>query len=132
VLADDQIVLVRGTVDHDDRGSCVKVADVEAYDPSETEIEQAREAALKAAEPPPPLRLRLDAGALPANVLEDLKRLLADYPGESDVVLDLHTASGARRLKLGEGYRVAARNAALQAELKRLLPAGPEAAPVPA
>jgi hypothetical protein len=53
-------------------------------------------------------------------VIEDLKQLLASYPGESDVVLDMRTRSGPRRLKLGVGYRVAP-NAALNAELDHLL-----------
>ena len=38
-------------------------------------------------------------------------------------------AAGARRLKLGEEYRVAARNAALKAELDRLLGPPPESPP---
>ena len=73
--------------------------------------------------------LSLDAGSLPATMIEDLKRLFEDYPGESEVVLDIHTATGPRRLKLGGDFRVAARNAALMAELSRLLgPASPPAA----
>ena len=130
VLVDDQIVLVRGAVEHDDRGTCVKVFDVEGYDPTDAEIEKAKAAAIKAAEPPPPLKLRLEAERLAATVLDDLKRLFEDYPGESDVVLDIVTANGMRRLKLGEGFRVAARNAALKAELDRLI--GPPAEPVAA
>jgi len=130
LLAPDQIVLVRGTVEHGDNGDLiVKVADVERFDPSDRDIEKARVAALKAAEPPAPLHLKLDADRLPASFIEDLKRLFEDYPGESDVVLVM----GERKLKLGEGFRVAGRNAALKAELERILgPVAPTPEPVPA
>jgi DNA polymerase-3 subunit alpha len=128
-LQADSIVLVRGTVDHGDNQLCLKVADLEIYDPSDAEIVKAREAALKAAEPPPPLKLRLNAGQLPAGVIDDLKQVFADYPGESEVVLDIVTGQGQRRLKLGQDFRVAARNASLKAELDRLL--GPTSAPPP-
>ena len=121
-LGVDEIVLVRGRVDHKEAGKvCVIIQDVERFDPSDEEIERARAEAIKAAEPPPPLTLRLDAALLPAAVIEDLKRLFADYRGESEVVLEMRTRAGARRLRLGEAYRVAARNAGLQAELDRLL-----------
>jgi DNA polymerase-3 subunit alpha len=76
---------------------------------------------VKAAEPPKPLVLSVDAGRLPATVIEDLKRLCEDYPGDCEVVLEVHTRTGPRRLKFGQGYRVAARNASLKAELERLL-----------
>jgi DNA polymerase-3 subunit alpha len=128
-LGVDEIVLVRGRVDHKEAGKvCVIVQDVERFDPSDEEIDRARAAAVKAAEPPAPLTLRLDAALLPAAVIEDLKRLFADYRGDSEVVLEMQTRAGARRLRLGEGYRVAARNAGLQAELDRLL--GDARAPV--
>ena len=73
------------------------------------------------AEPPKPLVLTVEAGRLPASVIDDLKRLCEDYPGECEVVLEVHTSAGPRRLKFGQGYRVAARNASLKAELDRLL-----------
>ncbi|MDP9378429.1 MAG: DNA polymerase III subunit alpha [Actinomycetota bacterium] len=127
-LSVDEIVMVRGRVDHREAGKvCVVLQDVERFNPSDAEIERARVDAAKAAEPPPALVLRLDAARLPAAVIDDLKRLFVDYAGESDVVLEMHTRSGRRRLRLGQEYRVAARNAALKAELDRLL--GSAAAP---
>jgi len=127
----DQIVLVRGRVDQKEAGKvCVIVQDVERYEPTEAELERAQAAAAKAALPPPPVRLRLDAARLPASVIEDLKRVFEDFPGDSEVVLEMHTRAGPRRLRLGEGYRVAGRNAALKAELDRLL-GGATAAPAP-
>ena len=86
------------------------------FDPSDAEIEKARVQAVKAAEPPKPLCLTLD-GRLPASVLEELKRIIEDFPARR--LLELRI--GPRVVRLGEGYRVAARNASLKAELDRLL-----------
>ena len=123
-LQTDQIVLVRGTVDHGENGKvCVKVADVTPFDPSEAEIERARDqaAAMAAARAPRPLHLRVDAGRLPASVIDELKRIFEDFPGESEVVLEVHTRTGRRKLRFGDGFRVAGRDAALKAELDRVL-----------
>jgi DNA polymerase-3 subunit alpha len=123
-LQTDQIVLVRGTVDHGENGKvCVKVADVTPFNPSDAEIERARDqaAALAAARAPRPVHLRVDAGRLPASVIEELKRIFDDYPGESEVVLDVHTRTGQRRLRFGSDFRVNGRDAALKAELHKVL-----------
>ena len=136
-LQPDQIVLVRGTVDHGENGKvCVKVADVTPFDPSDAEIERARSqaVALAAARAPRPLHLRVDAGRLPASVIEELKRIFGDFPGESEIVLEVHTRTGLRRLRFGDEFRVAGRNAALKAELDRVLGAAvlPPAVAAPA
>src|SRR5690349_5853807 len=123
-LQPDQIVMVRGTVDKGENGKvCVKVADIERFEPSEAEIERARDqaVALAAARAPRPLCLRVDAGRLPATVIDELKRIFEDFPGESEVVLEVHTRTGLRRLRFGTEFRVAGRNAALKAELDRVL-----------
>ena len=118
----DSVVLVRGKVDHKDASStCVILQEASRFEPSEAEVEQAREQARTIPVGPPPVRLRLDATALPVSVIDDLKALIALHPGESDVVLHLQTSSGPRKLKLGPEYRVAATNAALRAELDHLL-----------
>ena len=129
-LQPDQIVLVRGTVDHGENGKvCIKVADVSPFDPSDAEIERARDqaVALAAARAPRPLHLRVRAGRLPASVIDELKRIFEDFPGESEVVLEVHTRTGLRRLRFGAEFRVAGRNAALKAELDRVL--GPAVVP---
>ncbi|MFL5816047.1 MAG: OB-fold nucleic acid binding domain-containing protein, partial [Conexibacter sp.] len=121
-LALDSVVLVRGKVDHKDANStCVILQEATRFEPTEAQVERAREQARAIPVGPPPVRLRLDATALPASVIEDLKALISLHPGESDVVLDLQTSRGARKLKLGPEYRVAAANAALRAELDHLL-----------
>jgi DNA polymerase-3 subunit alpha len=120
-LALDSVVLVRGRVDHKDAAkTCLVVQEAERFEPSEEQIEAARAKASQIVVGPPPVHLRLDATALPASVIEELKQLLASYPGESEVVLDMRTSSGPRKLRLGSGYRVAP-NAALRAELDHLL-----------
>jgi DNA polymerase-3 subunit alpha len=123
-LQTDQIVLVRGTVDHGENGKvCIKVADVVPFNPSDAEIERARDqaAALAAARAPRPVHLRVDAGRLPASVIDELKRIFDDFPGESEVVLEVHTRTGLRRLRFGEEFRVNGRDAALKAELHKVL-----------
>jgi DNA polymerase-3 subunit alpha len=123
-LQTDQIVLVRGTVDHGENGKvCIKVADVAPFNPSEAEIERASDqaAAMAAARAPRPVHLRVDAGRLPASVIEELKRIFDDYPGESEVVLEVHTRTGMRTLRFGDGFKVNGRDAALKAELHKAL-----------
>jgi DNA polymerase III subunit alpha len=120
-LAPDTIVLVRGRVDHKDRDkTCVIVQQVERFQPSAEAIQAAAEAAVKMPAAPEPLCLQLDAGALPATVLAELKELISGYRGETELLLDLETGDGRRRLKLGPEFRVA-RSAALDAELRTLL-----------
>jgi DNA polymerase-3 subunit alpha len=120
-LIPDTIVLVRGRVDHKDRDkTCIVVQQVERFDPSAEEVREAREHAANLSLAPVPLCLRLDATALPASVLGELKELLGGFPGETDVVIELETSVGHRRLKLGPSFRID-QSAALLAELHELL-----------
>jgi DNA polymerase-3 subunit alpha len=120
-LVTDSIVLVRGRVDHKDRDkTCVVAQQVERFEPRQDEVREAQVQSAKPVLQPSALRLRLDATALPATVLGELKELLVSFPGESSVVIDLATSVGHRRLKLGPGFRVA-RSAGLLAELDSLL-----------
>ena len=117
----DSVITLRGRVDHKDASkTTVVVQDAELFAPSEEEIEKAKEEAAKVPVGPPPVRLRLDAMALKASVIDDLKAAFESFPGESAVVLEMHTSNGPRVLRLGPTYRVA-RNAALQAELDHIL-----------
>ncbi len=123
-LQPDQIVLVKATVDHGEGGKLtLKVNEVTPFDPSDAEIARAtaKAAELAAARAPRPLCLRVDAGRLPATVIDELKRVFEDFPGESEVVLEVHTRTGPRRLRFGSDFKVAGRNAALKAELDRVL-----------
>jgi DNA polymerase-3 subunit alpha len=122
-LAADSIVLVRGRVDHKDREkTCLIAQQVELFKPSAEEVEAAvvQEAVAAQVVAPSALRLRLDATTLPASALSELKEVLAGFPGESDVVIELSTTAGHRRLRLGPSFRVQ-RTAGLHAELDQLL-----------
>jgi DNA polymerase-3 subunit alpha len=128
-LAVDEVVVIRGRVDHKEAGKTALIAQsVDRFTPTPAEVEKAREQmkakALKAA--PVPMRVLLDATNLPASVIDDLKHLLGSFPGESEVVLELKTTTGARRLRLGEDFRVAP-TPTLRAELEHVL--GPAALP---
>jgi len=127
-LAVDEIVLVRGRVDHKDASkTCVIVQAAEPFKPTAAEVEKAREAAQAvAAAVALPLHLHLDAAQLPASVIDELRSLLGNFPGESEVVLELRTTAGARKLRLGPEFRVTA-TPALRAELDHVL--GPAALP---
>ena len=117
----DAIVLVRGRVDHKDRDkTCVVVQQIERFEPSPQEVQEAIEQTARKAVRPSALVLRLDATALGATALVELKDLVARYPGEAEVVIELATSSGARKLRLGADFRVT-RGAALHAELETLL-----------
>jgi DNA polymerase III subunit alpha len=122
VLAPDSIVLVRGRVDHKDRDkTCIVAQQIDPFRPSPEEVSEAQELeARQVAAIPSALRLRLDATALAASVLGELKDVLTDFPGDCEVVIDLSTSIGDRRLKLGPDFRVA-HSAGLHAELDRLL-----------
>jgi DNA polymerase III subunit alpha len=120
----DEIVLIRGTIDHGDKGTALVAKTVERFEPSAEEVEAAREAAARVPAGPQPLLVTLDAARLPASVIDELKHILGNHAGESEVVLDIRTSGGARTLRLGEGYRVA-QTPSLRAELEHIL--GPTA-----
>jgi DNA polymerase III alpha subunit len=120
-LENDSIVIVRAKVEHKDRDKiCLIPQQVERFEPTQEEVLQAQAEAAKPVLAPSALRLRLDATALPARVIGELKEILAGFPGESDVVIEVITSVGRRRLKLGPTYRVA-HSAGLHAELDALL-----------
>jgi DNA polymerase-3 subunit alpha len=111
-LAVDQVVLVRGRIDHKEAGkTCVVVQSVESFAPSEEEVEQAKAKALAqaelAAKPPEPVRLRVDATRLRAGVIDDIRLTIENNPGPAQVELEMDTSAGLRVLRFGEAYRVA-------------------------
>ncbi len=124
ILAVDQVVLVRGRVDHREAGkTCLVVQSAEAFQPTAEEIEQAKAtSAARAAAPQGagPIHLRVDPTRLQPGVIDDLKHLFENFPGPAEVVLEMDTSAGPRRLRLGEAYRVAP-SPSLHAELEHLL-----------
>ncbi len=124
-LAVDRVVIVKGRVDHKEAGkTCVVVQSVEDFSPSEEELARARaqaDAASRAAtEQARPVHLRVTAEALSPSAIEDLKQAIEDFPGPAEVLVDIDTSAGTRRLRLGEEYRVR-HTPTLRAELEHVL-----------
>ena len=131
-LAVDRVVIVKGRVDHKEAGkTCVVVQSVEDFSPSEEELERARaqaDAASRAAtEHAKPVHLRASAASLSKNAIDDLKQTIEDFPGPAEVLIDIDTSAGTRRLRLGEEYRVQ-HTPTLRAELEHALAPLPSAA----
>ena len=96
-----KVLLVRGRVDHPERGATKLIAqEVEAFEPTDEEVEEARKQAEVA-----PLRrrivLQVDGGA-DAAFLEDLKHVVCGARGDYELWLKV----GERTLVLGEEFRV--------------------------
>ena len=122
VLEVDRVVVVRGRVDKGEGGKLsLVVHEAEAFEPGASELAAAREKLQRAAEP---LLLRVDAAAFGAGLIDDLKAVFGDFPGENEVLLEMRTREGVRRLRFGTDYRVSP-SPALRAELDQLL--GPAA-----
>jgi DNA polymerase III subunit alpha len=126
-LAVDQVVLIRGRVDHKEAGkTCLVVQSVEPFAPSEQEIEQADIAAkassVAQATAAQPVHLQVDAARLPASAIEDVKDIIETHRGPAEVVLEMITSAGTRVLRLGEAYRVQ-HTPGVRAELEQALTA---------
>ncbi len=124
-LTVDEVVLVKGRVDHKEAGStCLVVQTVETFSPSEEEIERARAEADAAARTATtiaqPVHLRVSADCLSRGVIDELKHAIEDFPGPAEVLIDIDTSTGTRRLRLGEAYRVQ-HTSTLRAELEHAL-----------
>jgi DNA polymerase-3 subunit alpha len=124
-LAVDEVVLVKGRVDHKEAGkTCLVVQSVETFSPSQEEIDQAHTRADLAAEAATalaqPVHLRVDAASLPDSAIDDLKRAIEDFPGPAEVLLDVDTSAGTHRLRFGDAFRVQ-HTPALRAELEDAL-----------
>jgi DNA polymerase-3 subunit alpha len=124
-LAVDEVVLVKGRVDHKEAGkTCVVVQSVASFSPSQEEIEKARAQADAAARTATtlsqPVHLRVSASALSNGAIDGLKQAIEDFPGPAEVLLDIDTSTGTRRLRLGEAYRVQ-HTSTLRAELEHAL-----------
>jgi DNA polymerase III subunit alpha len=119
----DRVILVRGRVDHKGRGEMsVVVAEAESFEPSGDELAAAR--AKARARDPERIVLRVNAAEFGPRLVEELKSLFESFPGDCEVLLEMATREGTRRLRFGHDYCVAP-SAALRAELDQLL--GPRA-----
>ena len=119
----DRVILVRGRVDHKGRGEMsLVVHEAEPFEPAEDELAAAR--AKARARDPERIVLRIGAAAFGAELVEELKSVFQSFPGDCEVLLEMETREGTRRLRFGRDYCVAP-SQALRAELDQLL--GPRA-----
>jgi DNA polymerase-3 subunit alpha len=112
IIAPDAIVIVRGRIDHKDRGETkLVVQEAQRFEPDAAEVERAAKNA-PARSPAGgvsggPFQFSLPtAKALDPAVLDELKSLFEDHKGESDVHLVVHTSNGTKKLCFGSKYKV--------------------------
>jgi DNA polymerase III subunit alpha len=120
VIEPDAVVLVRGRIDHKERGETkLVVQEAERFEPDSEEIARAGAAARA---PKEPLRLTIDATRLRApGVLDQLKEVFEHHRGEADVHLAIRGEDGRpTEMRLGDGYRVRP-SSGLRAELDQIL-----------
>jgi DNA polymerase-3 subunit alpha len=121
VIAPDAIVLVRGRLDHKERGETkLVVQEAERFEPDQAEVDRA---AAAAGAPTEPLELVIDAARLEVSpgLVEELKAVFEHHRGEADVHLSIRPADGEPiRLVLGDDYRVRP-SRSLLAELGHML-----------
>jgi DNA polymerase-3 subunit alpha len=117
VIAPDSIVLVRGRVDHKDRGETkIVVQEAEPFAPSQEEAAAASATAIGSTEP---IRLTVEPAKLGnPHLIEELKAVIEHHPGEAPVYLAVPGRKG--ELKLGDDFKVR-RSSKLQMELDHLL-----------
>jgi len=118
-IAPDAIVLVRGRIDHKERGETkLVVQEAERFEPGSEEIARA---AKDPAAPAGPFELIVDAAQLSPGLVDELKAVFEHHKGEADVHLAIRTRAGeSKRLLLGDGYRVRP-SSGLRAELDHVL-----------
>jgi len=61
------------------------------------------------------VRLRLDARETPAAIIDDLKSLIGEFPGDAPVVLEVQTSEGPKTLRFGPEFKVRPDGAAAKA-----------------
>jgi DNA polymerase-3 subunit alpha len=124
----DQVVLCKGRVDHKEAGEIkLVVIEIEPFEPSEDEVARARAARKARSDSGEPIVLRIHAAEFGAGLVDDLKMLFRNHEGAAEVLLEMKTREGTRRLRFGDGYKVR-RSAAFDAELHTLLGPGALAA----
>ncbi len=106
LLHEDAIIKVKGRVERKSEGETTLIAiEVQPF----SGVSEYR-----------PLTVTIDARRVRPSVLDDLKRIFADFPGQVPVVLHMVRDEQRARLRVGDGLRVAP-VAGLYAELKALL-----------
>jgi DNA polymerase-3 subunit alpha len=123
-IVPDAVVLVRGRIDHKERGETkLVVQEAERFQPDDAELARAGARKRAATEP---LRVTIDAAELSRpGVIDQLKEVFEHHRGEAGVLLVIHNQDGKlTEMRLGDRYRVRA-SSGLRAELGHVL--GPKA-----
>jgi len=116
VIQPDAIVLVRGRIDHKDRGETkLVVQEAQRFEPDAEEIAKAGRSA-PAATPAGPFEVPIDLSRWSSELCEELKAIFEHHKGEAEV----HLVVGERRYRVGEQYRVKP-SGMLRSELDHLL-----------
>ena len=102
LLRPDSIALIKGRVDRDARDDSVKLTALEIHEPRLDER---------------PFEIKVPAGACTPKLVGELKSVLANHPGETQVLLHLDAGRETKVLRLGSEFSVDASNG-LHAELK--------------
>jgi DNA polymerase-3 subunit alpha len=114
-IENDAVVVVRGRIDHKERGETkLVVQQAERFEPDGEEIARASAAAAKPAEP---LRLTVDVTKFsnPENLIDELRSLFEHHKGDAAVSLVVNGNGQPSELRLGDDIRV--RASSLRAEL---------------
>jgi DNA polymerase-3 subunit alpha len=119
IIQPDAIVLVRGRLDHKDRGETkLVVQEAQRFEPDEAEIAKAAKLAPAAATPVGPFEVPIDLARWSDELCDELKAIFEHHKGDTEVFLLV----GDRRFKVGEGYRIKP-SGMLRSELDHLLQA---------
>jgi len=115
----DAVVLVRGRIDHKERGETkLVVQEAERFEP---DVEEMARASAAAAAPSEPLRITVPVAGLDDHLIDELKSVLEGHKGSADVYLAIVGGdAGAREWKLGDRFKVRP-SSKLQAELDHVL-----------
>jgi DNA polymerase-3 subunit alpha len=114
----DAVVLVRGRIDHKERGETkLVVQEAERFEP---DVEEMARASAAAAAPSEPLRLTVPAASLNEHLIDELKAVIEGHKGSADVYLVIAGGSQAEELKLGDKFKVRP-SSKLMAELDHVL-----------
>ncbi len=102
VIQPDAIVLVRGRLDHKDRGETkLVVQEAQRFEPDEAEIATAGKL-VPASSPAGPFEVPIDLARWSDELCEELKAVFEHHRGDQEV----HLLVGERRYRIGERYRV--------------------------
>jgi DNA polymerase-3 subunit alpha len=116
----DAVVLVRGRIDHKERGETkLVVQEAERFEP---DVEEMARASAAASAPSEPLRVTIHSASLGnPHLIEELKTVFEGHKGDAEVYLAIPAADGSpREWRLGEEFRVR-HSSKLLAELDHVL-----------